>query len=598
MTTVPVFVEDGGELLGVDFNFNGWGNKQEHTNDAQVGRLLLRKYGIPREQAPLVAEGGSFETDGEGTLLVTESSIVNDNRNRGKTRDQIEDELIETLGVEKVVWLAGVRGEDITDAHVDSLVRFTAPGVVLLDQAFPGSPADSWSRSADQARSVLEKATDAQGRRFEIVDLPQPDLDRITGEGDDFVSTYANFYVANDSVFMPKFGDRRADDRARGILQEHFPKRDVVQIQIDTIASGGGGIHCATTSSPASPPPDPPLPFRPLPSPPPPECGRVPEATSSTGPGGPLSTALVLLAVAAAALCGLWLQFGERQDLDTRYTAGGQAPDRIDIDASVQRVDAAGRELVLRVLVTPRGALAEAGGVSPAEDLTLQTSSSVRGDLTFPAHSRIATVDVPVALTGGAITDYPFDAYEAEMEFGAVQGGESVPVRMTLVNRGRPVLPGRGHLGDPRCRRVRRGGGAVPERPRLLRVHDAGDVGARRSGADGRLAPGAPAYGADLAGARLDGGHAVRPGRLPQHRPGRAAHRQPARLSGVLLGRDAHRVLCDRRGRPGRTVGGPAAPARRDRPVTPPDGPAVCPTWAAPAWTAECSATGTPRAAP
>lgn len=82
-------------------------------------------------------------------------------------------------------------------------------------------------------------------------------------------------------------------------------------------------------------------------------------------PGGPLSTALVLLAVAATALCGLWLQFGERQDLDTRYTAGGQTPDRIDIDASVQRVDAAGRELVLRVLVTPRGGLAEAGGVSP-----------------------------------------------------------------------------------------------------------------------------------------------------------------------------------------------------------------------------------------
>ncbi|MFF9070441.1 agmatine/peptidylarginine deiminase [Streptomyces sp. NPDC014891] len=251
--TVPVFVEDGDELVGIDFNFNGWGGKQEHTNDAQVGRLLLRKYGIPREVAPLVAEGGSFETDGEGTLLVTESSIVNDNRNRGKTRDQIEDELIETLGVEKVVWLAGVRGEDITDAHVDSLVRFTAPGVVLLDQAFPGTPPDSWSRSADQARSVLSRATDARGRRFEIIDLPQPDLDRITGEGDDFVSTYANFYVANGSVFMPRFGDRTADDRARGILQDQFPDREVVQVQIDTIASGGGGIHCATHDQPGRP---------------------------------------------------------------------------------------------------------------------------------------------------------------------------------------------------------------------------------------------------------------------------------------------------------------------------------------------------------
>ncbi|MEU9700451.1 agmatine deiminase family protein [Streptomyces sp. NPDC047981] len=251
--TVPVFVEDDGKLVGVDFNFNGWGNKQEHANDSQVGRKLLAKYGIPREVAPLVAEGGSFETDGEGTLLITESSIVNDNRNRGKSRDQIEDELVEYLGVEKVIWLKGVRGEDITDAHVDSLVRFVAPGVVLLDQAFPGTPPDSWSRSADQARSVLDTATDAKGRPFEIIDLQQPDPDRITGEGDDFLSTYANFYIANDSVFLPKFGDRKADARAKAILQEHFPKRDIVQLQIDTIASGGGGIHCATHEQPGKP---------------------------------------------------------------------------------------------------------------------------------------------------------------------------------------------------------------------------------------------------------------------------------------------------------------------------------------------------------
>ncbi|MGW5861060.1 agmatine deiminase family protein [Streptomyces sp. NPDC055239] len=251
--TVPVFVEQDGDVVGVDFNFNGWGDKQEHTHDARVGRTLLSKYDIPRRKAPLIAEGGSFETDGEGTLLITESSIVNDNRNRGRSRDQIEAELKRTLGVKKVIWLAGVRGQDITDAHVDSLVRFTAPGVVLLDQAFPGMPADSWSRAADQAKAVLSKATDARGRSFEIVDLPQPDLDRITGEGDDFVSTYANFYVANDSVFMPRFGDRKADDRARSILREHFPQRDVVPVRIDTIASGGGGIHCSTHDEPGKP---------------------------------------------------------------------------------------------------------------------------------------------------------------------------------------------------------------------------------------------------------------------------------------------------------------------------------------------------------
>jgi agmatine deiminase len=251
--TVPVFVEGDGKVTGIDFNFNGWGDKQQHTNDARVGRTLLTKYDIPRSKAPLVAEGGSFETDGEGTLLITESSIVNDNRNPGKSRARIEAELKQTLGIKKVIWLAGVRGQDITDAHVDSLVRFTAPGVVLLDRAHPDTPADSWSRAADQAKSVLSRATDARGRPFEIIDLPQPDLYEITGEGDDFVSTYANFYVANDSVFIPEFGDRKADKRARSILREHFPERDIVQINIDAIASGGGGIHCSTHDEPGKP---------------------------------------------------------------------------------------------------------------------------------------------------------------------------------------------------------------------------------------------------------------------------------------------------------------------------------------------------------
>ncbi|MGX2993047.1 agmatine deiminase family protein [Streptomyces sp. JNUCC 64] len=251
--TVPVFVERDGEVTGVDFNFNGWGDKQEHTRDARVGRTLLAEYDVPREKAPLVSEGGSFETDGEGTLLITESSIVNPNRNPGKSRDRIEAELKETLGVTKVVWLAGVRGEDITDAHVDSLVRFTEPGVVLLDRAHPSTPPDSWSRSADQARSVLAGATDARGRGFEVVELPQPDFRRIRGEGDEFLASYANFYIANDAVFLPRFGDRKADDHARGLLREHFPTRDVVPVTIDTVASGGGGIHCATHDQPGEP---------------------------------------------------------------------------------------------------------------------------------------------------------------------------------------------------------------------------------------------------------------------------------------------------------------------------------------------------------
>ncbi|MFF7300086.1 DUF4436 family protein [Streptomyces sp. NPDC008265] len=144
--------------------------------------------------------------------------------------------------------------------------------------------------------------------------------------------------------------------------------------------------------------------------------------------------ALVLAAVLTAAVVGAWLQFGERQALDTVHTAGRAERDRVDVVATVQRVDAAAREMVLRVQVAPRGALAEADGVSPADDLTLQTSTATRGDLTFKAHQRISSMDVPVALAGGSIADYPFDSYETSVEFGAVSEGEKVPVRVLFTN--------------------------------------------------------------------------------------------------------------------------------------------------------------------
>ncbi|WP_406195044.1 agmatine deiminase family protein [Kitasatospora sp. NBC_01560] len=252
--TVPVFVEDGSTLKGVDFNFSGWGNKQkEHGNDTALAAAALGRYGIERVRTPVVAEGGSFETDGQGTLMVTESSVVNERRNPGKSRDEIEAELKKALGVTKVIWFAGVRDQDITDAHVDCLVRFAAPGVVLLDQPFPGAPADVWSRSAAQAREVLKSATDAHGKPLRVIDLPQPDPDRITGRGDAFVSSYINFYVANKSLFLPRFGDAKADDRAQQILRDHFPGRDIVPVKIDNIASGGGGIHCSTHDQPGKP---------------------------------------------------------------------------------------------------------------------------------------------------------------------------------------------------------------------------------------------------------------------------------------------------------------------------------------------------------
>ncbi|MFE7529663.1 agmatine deiminase family protein [Kitasatospora sp. NPDC057542] len=251
--TGPTFVTGPQGLAGVDFNFNGWGDKQTHTNDSQVARNLLDHYRITRIQAPITGEGGGIEVDGEGTLMATESSWVNGNRNPGKSRDQIEESLKELLGVEKVIWFQGVAGQDITDSHVDALARFAEPGTVLLHRPTADAPPDVWTTASAQALRVLQSETDAKGRTLTVVDLPEPDIGRIPGAGKDFLATYINYYVCNGGVIVPRFGDQATDDRAAGIIGGLHPGRKVTQVGINHIAAGGGGIHCATQQQPVAP---------------------------------------------------------------------------------------------------------------------------------------------------------------------------------------------------------------------------------------------------------------------------------------------------------------------------------------------------------
>ncbi|MFF2956606.1 agmatine deiminase family protein [Kitasatospora sp. NPDC057965] len=251
--TGPTFVTGPQGLAGVDLDFNGWGGKQTHANDGQVARGLLAHYGITRVQAPITGEGGGIEVDGEGTLMATESSWVNDNRNPGVSRDRIEAAFKELFGVEKVIWFQGVAGQDITDCHVDALARFAEPGTVLLHRPAADTPPDVWTTASAQARQVLQSATDAKGRPLRVVDLPEPDFELIQGGGKDFLATYVNYYVCNGGVIVPRFGDRAADDRAAGVIGDLHPGRTVTRVDINHIAAGGGGIHCATQQQPVAP---------------------------------------------------------------------------------------------------------------------------------------------------------------------------------------------------------------------------------------------------------------------------------------------------------------------------------------------------------
>jgi hypothetical protein len=127
-----VFVRNPrGERAAVSFNFNGWGNQQAHARDATVAARMAELTGLPLLRSSLVLEGGGIEVDGQGTAIITESCVLNKNRNPGVSKAQAEVELKRMLGLEKIIWLPGIAGRDITDGHTDFYARFVKPGVVV-----------------------------------------------------------------------------------------------------------------------------------------------------------------------------------------------------------------------------------------------------------------------------------------------------------------------------------------------------------------------------------------------------------------------------------------------------------------------------------
>ena len=247
--TGPVFVRNtAGQLAAVDFNFNGWGQKQSHAQDTKVASWVASKASVHRLTTQLVLEGGGIEVDGEGSAIVSESYVLNDNRNPGWSKARCEAELARLLGIQKVIWLPGVKGKDITDGHTDFYARFTSPGMVVA--ALDADP-QSFDHAVTQRHlQILRSATDAQGRKLQVVVLPAPTRVRPQFESKEFAAGYINFYVCNGAVIAPEFGDRAADAAAKTTLQNLFKGRDIVQLNIDALAAGGGGIHCATQQEP------------------------------------------------------------------------------------------------------------------------------------------------------------------------------------------------------------------------------------------------------------------------------------------------------------------------------------------------------------
>ncbi len=245
----PCFLVDKqGQRAGVNFIFNAWGGKyRPFDQDNNFSGFVLESSGVRQFDSKLVAEGGGVSVDGEGTILTTQSCFPNHNRNPGWSKLEIENELLEMLGGEKVIWLPGNVEETETDGHVDGIAIFVKPGVVLIESA--GCPGDDFHAIMLENIAALEGQHDAKGRKIEIVTIPV--ANEAVSHGDKFCNSYVNSYIVNGGVIMPRY-DVATDAGAAEVFQGLFPERRIVQVPINNIALGGGGIHCITQQEAAA----------------------------------------------------------------------------------------------------------------------------------------------------------------------------------------------------------------------------------------------------------------------------------------------------------------------------------------------------------
>ncbi|MDG2003803.1 MAG: agmatine deiminase family protein [Novosphingobium sp.] len=241
----PLFVIDGAGRIAISqIEFNGWGNKQLHKHDARIAGQVAEQLGLEMIPSGLVGEPGGVEQDGSGLLMAHESCWVNENRNPGLTRDEIERRLLAAYGARSMIWSEGVRGLDITDYHIDSLARFTGKGRVLINLPSKFDSGDPFHVAARKTHDALAKAG------LTVDAIPEPGNPR--NRDADFVASYANFYVCNGGVIAASFGDDITDELAVNALKRHYPDREIVSLNVDPLGEMGGGIHCATQQMPTA----------------------------------------------------------------------------------------------------------------------------------------------------------------------------------------------------------------------------------------------------------------------------------------------------------------------------------------------------------
>ncbi|WP_066498460.1 agmatine deiminase [Abyssisolibacter fermentans] len=265
----PAFVRnEEGEVRGVHFGFNAWGGHYDGLyfpwdKDQKVSQKIIEIENCDRYDAThFILEGGSFNVDGEGTIITTEQCLLSSGRNPDMTKEEIEENLKEYLGLEKVIWLPRGIDPEETNGHVDDVCCFARPGEVVI--AWTDDKTHPYYEIYKEARKVLENTTDAKGRKLKIHTVPclrpqqftKEEADGVDKgdaiprmEGDEYAPSYMNFLIVNGGIICPQFG-LDSDKKIIKALSKIFPEREIVGVYTHEIILGGGNIHCITQQVP------------------------------------------------------------------------------------------------------------------------------------------------------------------------------------------------------------------------------------------------------------------------------------------------------------------------------------------------------------
>ena len=247
----PIFVrrKTDPQIAILNFGFNAWGWKlSPFDDDDEVPGKVAAALGMPIFNCSgFVLEGGSIDVNGAGAVLTTESCLLNPNRNPKLDRLQIEHKLQQKLGIKQVLWLGdGIEGDD-TDGHVDDVTRFVAHDAVItvVEEDTNDPNYDSLRTNLDRLHTMRLQ----EGETLRVLTLPMPS--RIIRGGLRLPASYANFYIANEIVLLPIYGESN-DAWAESVLREAFPTRRIVPIDCRELIWGLGAFHCLTQQQPSA----------------------------------------------------------------------------------------------------------------------------------------------------------------------------------------------------------------------------------------------------------------------------------------------------------------------------------------------------------